>query len=112
MNSDGLRSLINSALQSLARGPTSSAQAMGQYLPPSAQSIAVHALMSLSGMLSQSTPLNTTPAATQTNSMESILLLLLALLVVVEDEHQQDPRRRYPKCHIGNNRSRFRPRLL
>ncbi len=91
--------LLNSALQSLARGPTSSAQAMGQYPPPSDQSNAVHALMSLSGMLPQSPPLNTTPAASgmltaalsQPSDMAQVLSLSLLQMLqrFVEEENQR-----------------------
>ena len=81
--------LLNSALQSLTRGPTPSAQAMGQYPSPSAQSNALRTLMSLSGMLPESPLLNTTLPASQSNNMEHILLLLLALQRFVEKEYQR-----------------------
>ena len=89
--------LLNSALQSLTRGPTPSAQAMGQYPPLSAQSSAVHALMSLSGMVPQSPILNTTPvalgmstpASSQPNDITHVLSLLQMLQRVVEEEYQR-----------------------
>ncbi len=92
--------LLNSALQSLTRGPTPSAQAMGQYPPPSAQNsaVAVHALMSLSGMLPQSPILNnttpvalgmSTPASSQPNDITPVLPLLQMLQRVVEEEYQR-----------------------
>eukprot|EP00984_Skeletonema_dohrnii_P023853 scaffold12953_cov123-Skeletonema_dohrnii-CCMP3373.AAC.8 len=96
--------LLNAVLN-LVGGPTSSTQMMG-HSPPSSQSNAVHALMSLSGMLQQqpslpNTNTTTTPASGMSssagammsqpnnNNMSSIIALLLVLQRFAEDEYQR-----------------------
>ena len=96
--------LLNAVLN-LVGGPTSSTQMMG-HSAPSSQSNAVHALMSLSGMLQQqpslpNTNTTTTPASGMSssagammsqpnnNNMSSIIALLLVLQRFAEDEYQR-----------------------
>eukprot|EP00984_Skeletonema_dohrnii_P023851 scaffold12953_cov123-Skeletonema_dohrnii-CCMP3373.AAC.6 len=80
--------MLNTILHHLDGGPTSSAQMMG-HSPPSSQINAVHALMSLSGMLQQQSIPNTTPTMSQSNHMEPVLSLLQVLHRFVEEEHQR-----------------------
>jgi len=81
--------MLNTILHHLDGGPTSSAQMMG-HSPPSSQINAVHALMSLSGMMLQQPSIpNTTPTMSQSNHMEPVLSLLQVLHRFVEEEHQR-----------------------
>mmetsp|Transcript_25796 Transcript_25796/g.51712 ORF Transcript_25796/g.51712 Transcript_25796/m.51712 type:complete len:600 (+) Transcript_25796:316-2115(+) len=97
--------LLNAVLN-LVGVPTSSTQMMG-HSDPSSQSNAVHALMSLSGMLQQPSLPNTTtttpasgmsssagammsqPNNNNNNNMMSIIALLLVLQRFAEDEYQR-----------------------